>query len=250
MFLKNNIQQVAFCLVCLLLPALWGIQNVNAQVERFNFSAGVVVHIPYYKQLNTIIDKYNATRTQLVQPMRRISAAQGFAFSVGTNDWKNIYSLSFGQTRVGSQGVDSVQGYTETSELSIRARYFTFNYSGLVKQHRRWGFFLGGGFKAGGEAMFSRRYRSIDPTVPPLVNLNSTDLLIGFEFSPQVHYNLDKTGNFRIVLRPFAYAELLEDYYSDVYKALNPKDFESSDFNTAYGYPHGIGLELKCLVIF
>lgn len=248
--MKINIRYARIVATCLIMLGFCSVTKVFGQLERVNFSAGLAFHFPNYKNLNAIFTQYNTSRPSLVQQMRPIRLTSGFCISAGTNDRVNIYSLSFSQTTAQSVGIDSIQGFTETSVLAIRARYVAFNYAGRVYDNPKWAIFIGGGFKAGGEAMFFTRQRSIDEIEKPTVNLGSTDILLGFELSPQLHYKLDAAGNFRIVLKPFGYAEFLEDYYSDVNKALNPALFKPTDFNTQFGFPHAVGVELKCLVIF
>lgn len=216
--------------------------------ERYFTSFGYTTALPRYSILNSVIANYNQTRPNIAKPMRRITNMHGFALSLGTFGKGYIIEYSYGQVNGRTVGIDSVQGYEETTGLRIRNHFASMGVVAKIAKHKRFTFYAGGAVTVGFEKISTGIFRSIDVYKPPPLPLQ-TNLLLGFTVAPQVHFALDKTGRLGFLAKPYVYFQFLEAFYGDLNKKINPKTFQNYDNNNLYGLPYILGLELKFYVI-
>lgn len=216
--------------------------------ERFFLSFGYAGALPKLTNFNRVIDYYNSTRPTVARPMPNIYLTSGFGLSIGSTNDNFMFELSYTSRSARTYGIDSVQGYTERRDVQLRNRFVGMGFSGRVLTRGWFKLYMGGDVNFGWEAIFSRSYRSIDMFRPPTAQVGVPDLLLGITIAPQLHFQLDKPGRFRLVARPYFFIEFLEAYYGDLNKTINPLTFMGNNNNALYGFPHAAGLEFKCFI--
>lgn len=215
--------------------------------ERFFTTFGYGACFPAYKQLNYVFDRYNS-RPGIIQPMQHIGAMVGFNISAGSTNDSYLLEFSYAQRRAATVGRVAEQGYITTREVVIRDNKLGAGLAVKVYQKGRFKFYAGGSVNFGYLNIFSRTYRSIDITKPPIEKVGIGNLQLGLSVAPQIHFVLDKAARLRIVAKPFVSFEFLEAYYGDLNKVVNPGTYNEDNNNNLYNRPWAGGIELKFYV--
>ncbi len=194
--------------------------------------------------LNTYgVDRYNATRTWLSDPMEKFNLPNGFCASLGGSSNKLMYDITWvgrHMTRSASGIPDTTTGDIGSREVKWRMNTMNFGFGVALGQSRKARVNIGVSLDLGSEKIFTRT--SVNGVFnPEEFQLVQKDLVLGSTFFIQIILSTENLPA-GLFIRPYIQLPYFKTNYYDVHEVL---DYNNSiDYDTAESNSWNAGVQL------
>lgn len=191
--------------------------------------------------LDYIIDRFNQTRTNLIDEMDKVNHMSGavFAFGFGWGEDEKFILLEMGLTLGGSGSLSSERlenGVLKKQDLKVTSFLINTGFAYLIQTEKKFEYGAGLFIDYGGFRVRTRTYNS-NQTAPDFKDIGESNTLVGLTPTIFLDYNFSET--FGLSFRPFYRYQLYDNDLQYVNKELNPNTWQ----NDAYDNQHGAMLD-------